>query len=171
MTIHAILRRAVTLLGAAEGEPDATGRRQRLLAALDSGLGEIARVFPVQARCRVEIKGGSCLLPKNVMTPRGLYRAGKRVPLILEEGRLKGEDGSYTLVYYRVPPVASELSEQAELPYPEDLLRALPFYCAALLVMGEDQNLYHQLMEQYNTKLSAVLGYRPVAGVESRGVL
>ena len=171
MTIQAILRRAVTLLGAAEGEPDATGRRQRLLAALDSGLGEIARIFPVQARCKISIKDGSCPLPINVMTPRGLYQNGKRMPLVLEEGRLIGKDGDYTLVYYRVPPVASELSEQTILPYPEDLLRALPFYCAALLVMGEDGALYNQLMEQYNTKLSTALGYRPAAGVESRGVL
>lgn len=171
MTIQDILKRAVTLLGAAEGEPDATGRRQRLLAALDSGLGELSRSFPVQARCKITIEGGSCVLPKNVMTPRGLYRDGKRVPLLLEDGKLIGEDGRYTLVYYRMPPMASELGEQTVLPYPEDLLRALPFYCAALLVMGEDNNLYNQLMEQYNTKLSTALGYRPVAGVESRGSL
>ncbi len=171
MTIQAILRRAVTLLGAAEGEPDATGRRQRLLAALDSGLGEISRSFPIQARCKITIEDGQCPLPSNVMTPRGLYQEGKRVPLQIEDGKIIGENGRYTLVYYRKPPVASELGEQTVLPYPEDLLRALPFYCAALLVMGEDHNLYNQLMEQYNTKLASALGYRPVAGVESRGCL
>lgn len=171
MTIQAILRRAVTLLGAAEGEPDATGRRQRLLAALDSGIGEISRSFPVQARCKITIEEGFCPLPSTVMTPRGLYKDGKRVALRIEEGNILGEDGRYTLVYYRKPPVVSELGEQTVLPYPDDLLRALPFYCAALLVMGEDQSLYNQLMEQYNTKLAAALGYRPVAGVESRGCL
>lgn len=171
MTIQAILKRAVSLLGAAEGEPDAAGRRQRLLAALDSGIGELARCFPIQARCRVYIEKGECLLPAQAMSPRGLYKEGRRVPLQIEEGKLVGEDGAYTLVYYRNPPIPSEMGEQEQLPYPEDLLRALPFYCAALLVMAEDPSLYQQLMEQYNTKLAAILGYRPVATVESRGTL
>lgn len=171
MTIQAILKRAATLLGAAEGTPEGLPARERLLAALDSALGELARTFPLQARCRVNMEGGEAALPATVLTPRALYRAGKRVPLILSEGKLLGEDGAYTLVYYRVPPLASALEETAILPYPEDLLRALPFYCAALYVMGEDQPLYAALMEQYNTKLSAALGYRPAAGVEGGGSL
>lgn len=171
MTIQAIMQRAVSLLGAAVGEPNATGRRQRLLAALDSGIGELARCFPLQARCRVTIENGKGPIPAQVLSPRGLYKEGRRVPLQIEEGFLRGADGSYTLVYYRNPPVPSEMGEQERLPYPADLLRALPFYCAALLVMGEDPALYQQLMEQYNTKLSAALGHRPVATVESRGSL
>lgn len=171
MTIQAIMQRAASLLGAAVGEPDAVGRRQRLLAALDSGIGELSRCFPIQARCRITIEDGKCPLPAQVMSPRGLYKEGRRVALRVEEGCLVGADGSYTLVYYRNPPIPSEMGEGERLPYPEDLLRALPFYCAALLVMGEDPSLYQQLMEQYNTKLSAALGYRPVASVESRGSL
>jgi hypothetical protein len=89
----------------------------------------------------------------------------------VEEGKLIAPDGDYTLVYYRVPPVASEMEETAQLPYPEDLQMALPFYCAALYIMGEDYALYGRLMEQYNTKLAAALGYRPVAGVEAEGNL
>ena len=111
MTIQAILQRAVSLLGAAEGEPDATGRRQRLLAALDSGIGEIARSFPIQARCRVTLEEGKCPLPAQVMSPRGLYKEGRRVPLRIEEGFIVGQDGAYTLVYYRNPPIPSEMGE------------------------------------------------------------
>ena len=70
-----------------------------------------------------------------------------------------------------MPPLASEMEEQQTLPFPEDVLRALPFYCAALYVMGEDNALYNQLMEQYNTKLAAALGYRPAANVEGGGCL
>ena len=33
--------------------------------------------------------------------------------------------------------------------------------------MGEDQALYLRLMEQYNTKLAAALGFRPAAAVEA----
>lgn len=147
------------------------GRRQRMLTALDSVIGELARTFPIQARCRLKFQDGEAELPDTVLTPRALLREGRRVPLVLNEGRLLAPDGDYTLIYYRKPPAASAMGENEELPYPEDVLRALPFYCAALCVMGEDNSLYNQLMEQYNTKLSAALGYRPVAGVENGGRL
>lgn len=171
MTIQAILKRAASLLGAAEGDPNAMGRKTRLLRALDSALGEIARSFPTQARCKITLTNGECPLPDTVLSPRALYRDGRRVPLCISDGNLLGADGSYTLIYYRVPPLASEMEEQQTLPFPEDVLRALPFYCAALYVMGEDNALYNQLMEQYNTKLAAALGYRPAANVEGRGCL
>lgn len=171
MTIRGILTRSAALLGAAEGEPGILLSSERLLAALDSALGEMARVFPLQARCKITLSGGEAELPAQVLTPRGLYRAGKRAPLIISEGKLLGEDGTYTLVYYRVPVKASEVSEETELLLPEDLALALPFYCAAVYVMGDDPALYNRLMEQYNTKLAAALGYRPVAGVESGGSL
>ena len=67
--------------------------------------------------------------------------------------------------------VASEEEEETEVLLPEDLALALPFYCAAVYVMGDDPALYNRLMEQYNTKLAAALGYHPVAGVESGGSL
>ncbi len=171
MTIQGIIKNAAILLGIADDGQEEFPARERLLAALDSALAEIARAFPIQARCRIHIENGTADLPPTVLTPRGLYRDGKRVPLELSDGKIAGEDGSYSLVYYRVPPLASEMEEQAILPFPEDLLRALPFYCAALYVIGEDAALYRQLMEQYNTKLSAALGYRPVAGVEGGGSL
>ncbi|MBQ3084463.1 MAG: hypothetical protein IJC46_03310 [Clostridia bacterium] len=171
MTIQAILNRAVSLLGYSTGAPSLLPERGRLLAALDSAVGEIARCFPLQARCKITLTEGAAALPPQVLTPRALFRSGKRVPLILEEGKLRGEDGDYTLVYYRVPPNVMKLEETALLPYPEDVLRALPFYCAALYVMCEDFSLYTRLMEQYNTKLSAALGYRPAAAVEAGGSL
>lgn len=171
MTIQAILKHAASLLGAAEGKPEVLPARERLLAALDSALGELARSFPVQARCKITVTDGLAALPSTVLVPRALYCDGKRVPLCFSEGKLLAEDGDYTLVYYRVPPMASELAQTSTLPYPEDILRALPFYCAALYVMGEDNNLYNQLMEQYNTKLATALGYRPAADVEGGGSL
>ncbi len=171
MTVRGILTRSAALLGAAEGEPGILLSSERLLAALDSALGEMARVFPLQARCKITLSGGEAELPAQVLTPRGLYREGKRAPLIISEGKLLGEDGTYTLVYYRVPVKASEVSVETELLLPEDLALALPFYCAAVYVMGDDPALYNRLMEQYNTKLAAALGYRPVAGVESGGSL
>lgn len=171
MTIRSILKRATSLLGAAEGDPEVLPARPRLLDALDSALGELARCFPLQARCRITVRDGAAELPPTVLTPRGLYAEGKRVPFLLDGNLLLAEDGSYTLVYYRVPPEASAMEETAELPYPEDLQRALPFYCAALTVMGDDPALYAKLMEQYNTKLAAALGYRPSASVEGGGSL
>lgn len=171
MTVQAVLKRAATLLGAAEGAPEVLPSRSRLLEALDSALGELARVFPLQARCRIRILDGEAELPPAVLCPRLLLKDGRRYPILPIDGKLLGEDGSYTLVYYRVPPLASQMEETAELPYPEDLCRALPFYCAALCVMAEDPNLYLRLMEQYNTKLAAALGYRPAAGVEGGGSL
>lgn len=166
MNIGKILARSAALLGAGEGEPGNRIDKKRLLSALDSALGELARVFPVQARCRVEIVDGKGELPASVLTPRGLYQNGKRVPMTFSEGNLIGEDGSYTLVYYRVPMVASEAEEEQVPPLPEDLCLALPFYCAAVYVMADDPALYNRLMEQYNTKLATALGYRPSAGVE-----
>lgn len=171
MTIQAILKRATVLLGVPEGAPELLPSKGRLLAALDSALGELARCFPLQARCRITINDGFAALPPHVLTPRALLREGARVPLRFSDGQLLGEDGDYTLVYYRVPPAASEMEETETLPYPEDIQRALPFYCAALYVLGEDDSLYAQLMEQYNTKLASALGYRPAAGVEARGSL
>lgn len=171
MTIQAILKRAAILLGAADGAPEVLPARERLLTALDSALGELARCFPLQARCKITVTDGEAQLPETVLTPRALFKEGKKVPLYFFDGALIAEDGVYTLVYYRVPPLASAMQETESLPYPEDVLRALPFYCAALYVMGEDRNLYNQFMEQYNTKLSAALGYRPAAGVEGGGVL
>ena len=171
MTIRSILKRATSLLGAAEGDPEVLPARPRLLDALDSALGELARCFPLQARCRITVQDGAAELPPTVLTPRGLYAEGKRVPFLLDGNLLLAEDGSYTLVYYRVPPEASGMEETAELPYPEDLQRALPFYCAALYIMGDDPALYAKLMEQYNTKLAAALGYRPSASVEGGGSL
>lgn len=171
MTIQAILNRAVSLLGYSTGAPSLLPERGRLLAALDSAIGEIARCFPLQARCKITMTEGTAVLPPQVLTPRALFQSGRRVPLILEEGKLRGEDGNYTLVYYRVPPDVTVLEETARLPYPEDVLRALPFYCAALYVMCEDFSLYTRLMEQYNTKLAAALGYRPAAAVEAGGSL
>ncbi len=171
MTIRGILTRSAALLGAAEGEPGILMSSEKFLAALDSALGEMARVFPLQARCKITLEGGEAELPSQVLTPRGLYRAGKRFPLVFSEGKLLGEDGTYTLVYYRVPMKASEEEETAEILLPEDLVLALPFYCAAVYVMGDDPALYVRLMEQYNTKIAAALGYRPVAGVESGGSL
>lgn len=171
MTIQAILNRAVALLGYGVGTPSLLPERGRLLAALDSAVGEIARCFPLQARCKITLIGGAAALPPQVLTPRALFQGGKRIPLILEEGRLLGKDGDYTLVYYRVPPDVTQLEETAQLPYPEDILRALPFYCAAMYVMGDDYALYTRLMEQYNTKLAAALGYRPAATVEAGGSL
>ena len=169
MTIQAILKCAAVLLGVPEGAVEQNAVYERLLSALDSALGEMARCFPLQARCRVTAVDGAAELPAAVLTPRALLRAGKRVPLQFNERELIAEDGDYTLVYYRVPPMASAMDRSAMLPYPEDLLRALPFYCAALCVMGEDQALYLRLMEQYNTKLAAALGYRPAAAVEAEG--
>ncbi len=171
MTIQVILKRAASLLGAAAGAPEVLPARERLLAALDSALGELARCFPLQARRRITVQDGAAALPPMVLTPRALYAEGKRVPFSLDCDQILAEDGDYTLVYYRVPPLATEMEETADLPYPEDVLRALPFYCAALYVMGEDNYLYSQLMEQYNTKLAAALGYRPAAGVEGGGSL
>ncbi len=172
MTIQSILKRTASLLGAEEGIPSVMPSRERLLEALDCALGELARCFPIQARIRITIQNGTAELPLTVLTPRGLYAEGRKVPFAVEETKICAErDGDYTLVYYRVPPVASELPESATLPFPEDLLHALPFYCAALTVMGDDPALYTRLMEQYNTKLAAALGYRPVAGVESGGCL
>lgn len=171
MTIQAILKHAAALLGAAQGTPEVLPARERLLAALDSALGELARSFPLQARCRITVTGGAAALPETVLVPRGLFCNGKRVPLCCSDGEIHAEDGSYTLVYYRVPPLASAMEQTAVLPYPEDILRALPFYCAALYVMGDDNSFYNQLMEQYNTKLAAALGYRPAAGVEGGGSL
>jgi len=171
MTIQSILKRAASLLGAAEGDPDAGTRKERLSGALDSALGEISRAFPIQARCKITLENGEAALPEAVLSPRGLYKEGRRVPLCLSEGKLLGPDGSYTLVYYRVPSTVSLMEETTTLPYPEDVQRALPFYCAALYVMGEDNALYNQLMEQYNIKLSTALGYRPSANVEGGGCL
>ncbi len=171
MTIQSILKRATLLLGAPTATPELLPARDRLLAALDSAVAELARAFPIQARCRVTVADGSVPLPATVLSPRGLYCADKKVPLRVEEGRLIAPDGNYTLVYYRIPPVASVMDETAQLPYPEDLQMALPFYCAALYVMGEDHALYTRLMEQYNTKLAAALGHRPAAGVEAEGSL
>lgn len=171
MTIQEILKRALHLLGTAEGAPALLPTRVRLLEALDSAVGELARVFPLQARCRLDFADGEAPLPETVLSPRVLLKEGKKCPIILSEGRLLGEDGPHTLVYYRVPPLASEMEETAALPYPEDILRALPFYCAALCVVAEDPNLYSRLMEQYNTKLAAALGHRPAAGVEGGGCL
>lgn len=171
MTIQAILNRAVSLLGGSVGSPALLPERGRLLAALDSAVGEIARCFPLQARCKVTIADGTADLPPQVLTPRALFQGGKRVPLVLEDGKLCGRDGSYTLIYYRIPPDVTRLEETAQLPYPEDLLRAMPFYCAAMYVMGDDAALYTRLMEQYNTKLAAALGYRPAATVEAGGSL
>lgn len=171
MTIQVILKRAASLLGAAAGAPEMLPARERLLTALDSALGELARCFPLQARCRISVADGGAELPETVLTPRALLENGKRIPFSLDGKNLIAKEGSYTLVYYRVPPMASEMDETAELPYPEDVLLALPFYCAALYVMGEDHALYNQLMEQYNTKLAAALGYRPAAGVEGGGSL
>lgn len=169
MTIQAILKRATVLLGISEGSPELISAQERLLAALDSALGELARCFPIQARCRIKVCNGEAELPAVVLTPRALIRDGKRVPLRLQEGKLLAADGEYTLVYYRVPPEASTMKETATLPYPEDILRALPFYCAAVYTMGEDYALYLRLMEHYNTKLAAALGYRPAAEVEAGG--
>ncbi|MBQ8600098.1 MAG: hypothetical protein IJ407_01780 [Clostridia bacterium] len=171
MTIRGILTRAAYLLGAAEGEPGIQLSSEKFLAALDSALGELARTFPTQARCKITLSDGEAELPSNVLIPRGLYREGKRFPLVFSEGKLIGEDGIYTLVYYRVPMKASEMEETQVLPMPEDLTLALPFYCAAVYVMGDDPALYNRLMEQYNTKLAAALGYRPAAGVEGGGSL
>lgn len=171
MTVQGVLKRAVTLLGGAEGAPLALPSRAALLEALDSALGELSRSFPIQARCRVIFQNGEAALPETVLVPRLLLKEGKSRPIILADGVLLGEDGPHTLVYYRVPPLASQMEETAKLPFPEDLCRALPFYCAAVSVMAEDPNLYNRLMEQYTTKLSAALGYRPAAGVESGGSL
>jgi len=171
MTIQGILTRAAYLLGAAEGEPGTLLSTSKLLAALDSALAELARSFPVQARCKITLENGEAALPPQVLTPRGLYKNGKRVPLILSDGKLQGESGSYTLVYYRVPMQASQMDQSQVLPLPEDLTLALPFYCAAVYVMGDDPALYNRLMEQYNTKLATALGYRPAAGVEAGGSL
>ncbi len=171
MTIQAILNRAVSLLGADVGTPALLPARPRLLAALDSAVGEMARCFPLQARCKITLTDGSAALPPQVLTPRALYQGGKRIPLVLEDGKLIGEDGDYTLVYYRIPPDVTKMEERETLPYPEDILRAMPFYCAALYVMSEDYSLYTRLMEQYNTKLAAALGYRPAAAVEAGGSL
>lgn len=172
MTIQSILNRAAALLGTAEGMPSVMPSEARLLEALDSALGELARCFPIQARSRITVQNGTADLPSTALTPRGLYAGGHRAPFTVEEGKIRAEqDGDYTLVYYRVPPVASDLPETATLPFPEDLLHALPFYCAGLVVMGEDPSLYTRLMEQYNTKVAAALGYRPVAGVEGGGCL
>ncbi len=171
MTIQSILKRATLLLGAMEGAPEVMPSRERLLAALDSGLGELSRSFPLQARSRITVENGAGEMPETVLTPRALYGGGKRVPFATDGRTVLAEDGSYTLVYYRVPPVASKMEETAALPYPEDLLLALPFYCAALTVMAEDPALYSRLMEQYNTKVATALGYRPAAGVEGGGSL
>ena len=171
MTIQAILKCAAVLLGVSEGAAEQTAVYERLLIALDSALGELARCVPLQARCKITVVGGKAALPAAVLTPRALLRDAKRVPLQFDEGMLIAEDGVYTLVYYRVPPMASAMDRSAILPYPEDLLRALPYYCAAFCVMGEDQALYLRLMEQYNTKLAASLGYRPAAAVEAEGSL
>ena len=169
MTIQAILKFAAVLLGVAEGAVEQAALYERLLSALDSALGELARTFPLQARCRIQVVDGVADLPAAVLTPRALLQKGVRVPLQIEDGKVTAEDGSYTLVYYRTPPMASAMDRSAILPYPEDLLRALPFYCAAFCVMGEDQALYLRLMEQYNTKLASALGYRPAAMVEAEG--
>ena len=169
MTIQAILKCAAVLLGVPEGAVEQNAVYERLLSALDSAMGELARCFPLQARCRITVANGATELPAVVLTPRALLRDGKRVPLQLEEGQLLAEDGEYTLVYYRIPPMPSAMDRAEMLPYPEDLLRALPFYCAALCVMGEDQAMYLRFMEQYNTKLAAALGYRPAAAVEAEG--
>ncbi len=171
MTIGGVLTRAAYLIGAEEGEPGNRISKDKLLAALDSALGELARSFPVQARCRITVEQGEAALPETVLIPRGLYCSGKRVPMVLSDGKLLAQDGSYTLVYYRKPSKASELKEADTLPLPEDLTLALPFYCAAVYVMGDDPALYNRLMEQYNTKLAAALGYRPAAGVERGGSL
>lgn len=169
MTIQAILKRAMVLAGISEGLESNASVKERLLAALDSALGELSRCFPIQARCRIKVVGGAAALPATVLSPRALLKEGKRVPLVLNEGELQAEDGEYTLVYYRIPSEASTMEESVILPYPEDLLRALPFYCAAVYAMGEDYPLYLRLMEQYNTKLAAALGYRPAAMVEAGG--
>ena len=110
-------------------------------------------------------------MPATALIPRALCGGGKRYPFEVDGRNILAEDGRYTLVYYRVPPEASKMEETAELPYPEDLLLALPFYCAAMLVMAEDPTLYGRLMEQYNTKVATALGYRPAAGVEGGGSL
>ncbi len=171
MTIHGILTQAAYLLGATDGEPGDRISTDQLLAALDSALGELARSFPVQARCKITLSQGEAALPEQVLTPRGLYQNGHRVPMEFSEGKLIGPDGVYTLVYYRMPMKASQMEQTQVLPLPEDLSLALPFYCAALYVMGDDPALYNRLMEQYNTKLATALGYRPAAGVEAGGSL
>lgn len=165
MNIATILARSAELLGVGE-ESRETIDQQRLLGALDAALGELARVYPVQARCRLEIINGTAPLPPTVLTPRGLYQKGRRVPMTFSEGSLMGEDGVYTLVYYRIPMRASEEDPSARPPLPSDICLALPFYCAAVYVMADDPALYNRLMEQYNTKIASALGYRPLADVE-----
>lgn len=171
MTIGGVLTRAAYLIGAEEGEPGYRISKDKLLAALDSALGELARSFPVEDRCYIQAEGGEAFLPPDALIPRGLYRNGKRVPLVFANGRVLAEDGSYTVVYYRKPFVASQMAETEPLPLPDDLNLALPFYCAALYVMGDDPALYNRLMEQYNAKLASALGYRPAADVERGGSL
>ncbi len=171
MNIQTIIDRAVSLLDNVEIEFEWEDRRNRLMDGLDSGLHEIARIFPVQARCRIDVENGAADLPEQVLVPRALLCGGKRVPLLVEEGRILAEDGSYTLVYYRKPPTVRETDLNQELPFPADILSAMPFYCAAVCIMGEDPNLYGRLLEQYNTKIAAALGYRPAAKVEGGGSL
>ena len=171
MTVQSAIRQAELLLNCEEGDAALPALRTKLLNALDTALCELARVFPVQARCRVDLVEGEAPLPPRALVPRGLYQKGKRVPMVIQEGKLVGEDGTYTLVYYRTPPKASEGTPAMQLPYPEDLCAAVPFYCAAVCVMAEDPAFYARLMEQYNTKLSAALGYRPAAAVEGGGCL
>ncbi len=171
MNIQKIIDCASLLLDNVEIEFEQEDRRSRLMDGLDSGLCEIARIFPLQARCRVQVKDGFAPIPSQVMVPRALLAGGKRIPFSVEEGNLVAKDGDYTLIYYRKPPRGHQTDPQQELPYPPDLLSAMPFYCAALYVMGDDPAHYARLMEQYNTKLSAALGYRPAANVEGGGVL
>ena len=68
MTIQAILKRATVLLGVPEGAPELLPSKGRLLAALDSALGELARCFPLQARCRITLQEGAADLPPHVLT-------------------------------------------------------------------------------------------------------
>ncbi len=171
MNIQTIIDRAVSLLDNAEIDFEWEERRNRLMDGLDSGLCEISRVFPVQARCRIRVENGTADLPEQVLVPKALIHGGKRVPLLVEEGKILADDGPYTLIYYRKPPAVHQTDPDQELPYPADILSAMPFYCAALCVMGEDPNLYSRLMEQYNTKIAAALGYRPAANVEGGGSL
>ncbi len=154
MTLASLKERVLALLDERAGTVAGDRFLSKINLFTDMAQREAALAVPIISAEEIDVENGVARLPDNVCTAMGLYKNGKSVPFYQMGNSILADDGQYTLEFSAYPDeIRADSPDSTPLSVCDAAAQALPFYVAALCVMGEDAAQYQTLLEHYSARL------------------
>ncbi len=158
MTLKKAKEKALALLGVTPTSPAGLRYLTNMNLFFDMAQLEVIRAVPIVRYMRLDVRGGIGHMPMGAITAIALTDGQKSVPFTQIDGGILADDGSYMLEYTALPnEITNSSPDESVFEVSEALASALPFYAAALCVVGEDESLYRTLMGHYNARVEGAV--------------